>query len=751
MSKSGGNTYDQSLFNWLDITSDFKQACNELDLGELVHDDLFGLYEAMSAIEMMDPKMDLGMLCNGNEKRSQSLTDAIQSGEIRVKGLTWSELIGVVDVSFAYLVSWLEGHSLLQTVCTSVFLQQPTLLVDPVLRSFCTALVHLVNTISLLASQQGSALLKEEDFQSLTIADNTGVSARCAVSMLREEEEQLLTTISQSSSKTNSDIIEALLSRIKFTRILLQTVLVVATAGQVICSQQQQLSAVKDSWESLEEALPAVQLAARTVHLGAYHQQLEVASQGGHLDVMGFDPLLNRRQLPPAFPRYPCLRSVTGVYSQLTHIVQQLLSVKSVFGCRILHSLMNFLEKFSARSPGVLLRLVLYTVAAPLHCLDINTFPTLTGPNSDSWSLVVQATATGGESSTLPSNGIQTLVRAAKKFIAPPSFTPTVLNKLSEQDREALDRLFSRCRRVFYNVLLVSGHNRARQRQKLKAAFLSLASLSEEADRVDAQLHDLCQSLQPARRHIGCLSSWVQYHQLRCMIEYQLAGFELQLYSQHEYHYIYWYLSECLYRWKISVLARAESFLLEAATLTPGGSGAGGQDGPASGRTAKHNRNARSSMRKLKPCHEAEILHTHALQNLCAGLHKVCVGLDMQNRIRRSSTSMNNESVRYVHRLAPFATISTPPFVRYDDYLRLSGLDTTRDHSEAYSSACYLFQQARSFLEALPSTDSEVVALTRIAKTNYVVTKILHDAKDSSVDTQFDFTVHQSTALLRIQ
>lgn len=39
----------------------------ELQLGELVHHQkLFGLFEAMSAIEMMDPKMDAGMCCNKN-------------------------------------------------------------------------------------------------------------------------------------------------------------------------------------------------------------------------------------------------------------------------------------------------------------------------------------------------------------------------------------------------------------------------------------------------------------------------------------------------------------------------------------------------------------------------------------------------------------------------------------------------------------------------------------------------------------
>lgn len=40
----------------------------DLELGELLHDESFGLFEAMSAIEMMDPKMDAGMLCNRGKK-----------------------------------------------------------------------------------------------------------------------------------------------------------------------------------------------------------------------------------------------------------------------------------------------------------------------------------------------------------------------------------------------------------------------------------------------------------------------------------------------------------------------------------------------------------------------------------------------------------------------------------------------------------------------------------------------------------
>lgn len=50
----------------------------DLKLGELLHDEQFGLFEAMSAIEMMDPKMDAGMICNRGVRKIKSFEQAIK-------------------------------------------------------------------------------------------------------------------------------------------------------------------------------------------------------------------------------------------------------------------------------------------------------------------------------------------------------------------------------------------------------------------------------------------------------------------------------------------------------------------------------------------------------------------------------------------------------------------------------------------------------------------------------------------------
>ncbi|KAI6185227.1 Protein MAK10-like protein [Aphelenchoides fujianensis] len=45
-----------------DITEEFLKATKELELGEMVMSDAIKLDEAMTAVELMDPKMDSGMV-----------------------------------------------------------------------------------------------------------------------------------------------------------------------------------------------------------------------------------------------------------------------------------------------------------------------------------------------------------------------------------------------------------------------------------------------------------------------------------------------------------------------------------------------------------------------------------------------------------------------------------------------------------------------------------------------------------------
>lgn len=76
--KEGGESAPKrEIYQWKDITNDFFQSVGELQLGELLHYEMFGLFEAMSAIEMMDKKMDIGMV-DGKEKIPLTFSEAVK-------------------------------------------------------------------------------------------------------------------------------------------------------------------------------------------------------------------------------------------------------------------------------------------------------------------------------------------------------------------------------------------------------------------------------------------------------------------------------------------------------------------------------------------------------------------------------------------------------------------------------------------------------------------------------------------------
>lgn len=82
------------VYKWQPITDEFFESVQELELGELLHYELFGLFEAMSAIEMMDKKMDIGML-EGGKKNVPLTFDLAVKVFLEILRLSNKNLIGI--------------------------------------------------------------------------------------------------------------------------------------------------------------------------------------------------------------------------------------------------------------------------------------------------------------------------------------------------------------------------------------------------------------------------------------------------------------------------------------------------------------------------------------------------------------------------------------------------------------------------------------------------------------------------------
>jgi len=135
---------------------------------------------------------------------------------------------------------------------------------------------------------------------------------------------------------------------------------------------------------------------------------------------------------------------------------------------------------------------------------------------------------------------VEVLREAARSFIAPPSLLVKSPLLSNPQIREYVDNFLSRCVRPLGALLQLCGHNRARQRDKLALLLEDLAGLQDEAERVDGYLHSVSIKMEWGRSHLACFGTWVLYYTLRVMIMFLLSGLELELYSTHEYHYIFW-------------------------------------------------------------------------------------------------------------------------------------------------------------------------------------------------------------------
>lgn len=226
---------------WPDLTEEFKNMCSQLDLGELIHDPGFGLYEAMSAFEMMDPKMDSGMITmQTSRSMPKTLVSCIDSGELKSDGFSHRELCSLFDGTFCAIITWIEGSSMAQTVFANLYLHNPSLVEHRILKAFLIASLKLVDKIRELIGQTN--VYEEEHFQSVTygfqLADD--VSSLRATGMLKEAEDELSKCIRSLKSRADDDSttemeeVQQVLARLRLLKGLYLLILNIRYEGMTI-------------------------------------------------------------------------------------------------------------------------------------------------------------------------------------------------------------------------------------------------------------------------------------------------------------------------------------------------------------------------------------------------------------------------------------------------------------------------------------------------------------------------------------
>uniref|UniRef100_A0A3Q7I0R9 N-alpha-acetyltransferase 35, NatC auxiliary subunit n=1 Tax=Solanum lycopersicum TaxID=4081 RepID=A0A3Q7I0R9_SOLLC len=152
---------------WADASSVLQLACNDLRDGELIHAENFNLFAAMSALEIMDPKMDSGMV-----RTYYSVDEAIEYGAAPIplsfdKTVDVQRFIDIMDHLLACEATWHKGCSLAQTVFSCLYLLRPDRTSShALLHSYCRVIRATCNAVVCTVSDTRTN--EEEDLFTMT-------------------------------------------------------------------------------------------------------------------------------------------------------------------------------------------------------------------------------------------------------------------------------------------------------------------------------------------------------------------------------------------------------------------------------------------------------------------------------------------------------------------------------------------------------------------------------------------------------
>ncbi len=693
--------------NWVDITSKFTALVGNLHPGELVQEVNFSLFDAMSAIELMDTKMDAALQWKMFRNYPRTLKEAIKKGVLKCSDHSPEELVGIIDEVLACIATWLEGHTLAQTVFTCMYLLDIDKVENIYLRAFSLAIVKTVEYMRACICQ--GRVFAEDDQQGVCHGFNmlTNVSESVIVASLKEADDKLQNILKQvateqSKSDTNAEKLiggssiqtwKVLHLRMKFVRNLFAFVVAMG----------------KNTSQGIDSGKVKLSLSANLMS-----EMKDTIDVGHRLDpenplTLGFHPVINQHLLPPSYKPYAIIPRSTS-FDILKKVILQ---IQAILGFGKLESFRELYYSIRDFSSGKECANVLVRSLLVLVCLQ------------------------GDRKKLFGSQSLETLLHEdAKAFVLPPSLNPRSSVSTCAQAQEATERFFGRSIATMVEFLRIFCQHRARQRYKIVRCLEILGEYQQETQRIDELLHSVSAKHDSQRQHAACFSTWVLYYILQLMIEFMCLGFEFDLYSPFEVHYVYWYL-EFLYGWHETTMKSADRLHVVESQI--GGRG------------------KRKAAKKSKPQHakekERESTVVRVKRILCVGLMRALEGLIIDERILNPSFEHGSKMLCFHNRFIPFTSLVTPQMLTYNDYMRLASVENYKNRDlNLYEAASRHFQSAKAVLEGVSHRDQDLEGLLMVAKTNLVVMNLTAKGhkRHSKNPPVFDYSVHKHFPVIRI-
>lgn len=774
--------------SWQDITQEFKDACSKLELGEIIRPNSFTLLEAMSAIELMDPKMDSGLIPLKTNREILSLDQSIKSGSVKVSDLELHELIGIIDDTYACISTWLDGHPLVQTVMTNLYLHDTDRIEDKCLRVFCQTILKLVEiidrTIGLVhcveeedfALNNGVIKLAEDlndqklltaieeicnyyekiyaDLDKPMLAQSNSNITNSNKHKKKHQEQQRGSNGSQTPTSKQSEInrqqeisamepnkrshLAALIARLRFThniyacffhvsKDLLKDHFVLPSQNaqphiQKLIKTIQRTATTCDhhlenSDQHLNKWLATIDYGLNTTSdddkdvnddltSGKTEKTTTIPSKKQHSPIMGFEPLINHKLIPPGYPRNAIIKTRPQAVSYFKDLITKLRRCVSIQGQYFNQSKsfivpLEAIEKFSK-------------YYRPKSCVLSRSFLQLL---------------------YLPNRILSYLKEEIYQSVADFCEPSLQIIKADEQKLTALDEIVDECSKLIRQIATIYGYNPVSQSERFSeiiAGFRLIqysAFLACEFSFKDKMLY-----------------SWTTYYFMRFCIKHVLSGFELELYSAHEYPYIFWYLHDILLRNEKEHLEESKKQMINACESLV-------KEGTLGKMTkTKVKKKLQKLDNQMKVFHNKKLLLNQAFSDLFNGLFIITFKLRRKGVIKSFSQDYTSEQICFDNRFS----VLTGDSSIYTSYIQCTQLRFPDEPNETYCNntlvssyyreACNrLTMAANLFTECASNGDSELGSpgrgdrLIALCKANKIMACILMANPDAFANKRVEF------------
>lgn len=682
------------MTNIEDITEDFFSSCRELNLGEIVKDESFDLFEAISAIEILDPKMDLGIHLFDDKL---TLKELVKDNKVNVTVVPYPDLISIIDATMALIMCWLEGQLLDQTVYTNLCLIDLDTIKSPMLYGSCRGIINFMQGLKLCIETAGC--FNDEDFTSFTAHTklNFTFTPQCdelnaAIDILRRKK--------SNSEYEDQVLLEAIEYRLCFFKATFIFFSIFFTAAE-----DETMIEFETEVKLIDKILHYLDKVSCSTKFGT---QPPTDDDSNYAWLPYFEPHANRLYSQPTFPREIKILSRRNAYEKYQNffitIKQMFIQIQNM--PYTLDSFLSFLQHFGSFGSSALSRSIAQLIIIP------NNFM-VCGYSSIN-SIVVDAI--NDLDSCL--NGFDTELKVYKNI----------------EPSDDIQHFFDLTTQTFLNAFKIFGHNIARQRDSLfKTCFKNLGMLQTMSYQIETDIiyDKSCLKQQPT-----ILTTFLLMHISKFMLYHFELGFNLELFVPYEMPYIYFYYGRI-------VAHKLTSFLEKRCNLLA-------SNFKKLYETASSSRKDKLIYKKRESDVAKNINHLRTEVNyhkintlLNDAFLKFSLGLKFSNRLKIPE----NENVCFNQRFSVYSSLSKMLFVDYKVYSTTPEVKNTKNFiPEQYFAAAKLnFEEAVKYCRHLEENFPDDILcdlsiISRVAKQNTIVSNLLASSSNLNKKVVFETT-----------